>query len=64
MTREIEEERYEEMTKKLDTNYQRKHNERIVPKRRRKTKIENKPHTKLSGYTNGTWEQKSILTPF
>ena len=52
------------MAKKLDKNHQRKHNERIFPKRRRQTKNENKPHTKLNSYTNGTWEDKNILTPF
>jgi hypothetical protein len=49
------------MAKKLDTNYQRRQNEIIFPKCRRKVKNENKPHTKLHGYRNGTWKNKSIL---
>ena len=53
----------EKMAKKLDTNYQRKHNDRILPKRRRKTKNEIKPHTELHGNSNRTWKNKSVPTP-
>ena len=64
VTRELEEERVKKWQTKLDTNHQRKHNERIFPKRRRKVKNENKPHTEFHGHSNRTWENKSILTPF
>ena len=53
----------EKMAKKLDTNYQRKHNKRIFSKRRRKTKNEIKPHTKFHGNSNRTWKNKSVTTP-
>ena len=52
------------MTKKLDTNHQRKHNKRIFPNRRRKAKNEIQPHTKLQGNCNGTRKTKAYLHRF
>ena len=51
----------EKMAKKLDTNYQRKHNRRIFPKRRRKAKNEIKPHTKIHGNSTGYGKTEAYL---
>jgi len=63
LTREDIRRKLEGMAKKMDTNNERKHNKRIIPKPRRQTQYENKTHTKFSSHTNGTWEDKNIRTP-
>ena len=52
------------MAKKLDTMYQRKHNQRIFPKSRRETKIEYKSHTKLTVILTGQGKTKAYLHRF
>ena len=54
----------EEMAKKLDKTHQRKHNERIFPKRRRKFKNENKNHTKFTAIVTGHGKTKAHLHHF
>jgi len=52
------------VAKKLDTNHQRKHNERILPKRGRKAKNENKPHTKFTAIVTGHGKTRAYLRRF
>ena len=63
VTRELEEESVKNGKETGQINYKRKHNKRILPKCRRKTKNEIKPHTKLHGNSNRTWKNKSVPTP-
>ena len=63
LTREIEEESVKEWQRNWTQTTKGSITKEYFPNVEDRLNKENKPHTKFSSHTNGTWEDKIILTP-